>query len=218
MSAKQRVAVCVPSGNTWTAPMAFQALCLAIHATAHVHVMPIMLAGDDTAQARNKLVRMARRAGADWVLWLDNDMVFPPDSLVRLLAHDLDIVGVDYRSRGAPFRRIGVFLDGSKESRERDSGLLEMGVIGFGLILMRAAMFEQMPSPWFARTWAKEHSSLGNPDGFSTEDAYFCHCARQYGHRTWCDLDLSKEVQHVGEAVVPFDLPSVDREGVTAAA
>ncbi len=214
MSEKQRVAVCIPSGETWTAPMAFQALCLSIYSTEHVHVMPVLLSGDDTAQARNRLVRMARRAGADWLLWIDNDMVFPPDSLVRLMNHNLDIVGVDYRRRAPPFQRVGLFLrDEDRPAVPRaqaeiaEGGLIEMAVIGLGLVLIKVDVFNVLSSPWFARTWAREHFSFGNPDGFSTEDSYFCYTARKMGYHIWCDLDLSREIQHVGQAVVPFDLP-----------
>lgn len=35
--------------------------------------------------ARNNLARQAIKAEADWVLWLDSDMVFAPDALIRML-------------------------------------------------------------------------------------------------------------------------------------
>jgi hypothetical protein len=35
----------------------------------------------------------------DWLLWLDADMDFPADALIRLLRHNVDIVGGDYRLR-----------------------------------------------------------------------------------------------------------------------
>ena len=35
--------------------------------------------------ARNNLARQAIKAEADWVLWLDSDMVFAPDTLQRML-------------------------------------------------------------------------------------------------------------------------------------
>ncbi len=89
-------------------------------------------------------------------------------------------------------------------------GLLEMAVIGLGLILVKMTVFDHLSAPWFARTWVREHFTFGNPDGFSTEDAYFCHTAREKGYRICCDMELSKEIQHVGQAVIPFDLPDAD--------
>lgn len=217
MPANQRVAICIPSGESWKAPMAFQATCLAIHSAPHVKVLPINVRGEDTAQGRNRLVRLAQQTGAEWILWIDADMVFPPEALMRLLAHNLDIVGVDYRLRAPPFRRIGLFLRDDdkmrathvtrKEAEAQTTGLLEMAVLGLGFMLMRATVFEKLSSPWFGRQWTREHASLGNPDGFSTEDSYFCNVARHHGYAVWCDLDLSAQIQHVGEAAVPFDLP-----------
>ena len=222
MPANQRVAVCIPSGESWKAPMAFQATCLVIHSAPHVEVIPINVRGEDTAQGRNRLVRHAQRAGAGWLLWIDADMVFPPEALMRLLAHDLDIVGVDYRLRAPPFRRIGLFLrDDDKrrattlkraEAEAQKTGLLEMAVLGLGLMLVRASVFSKLPAPWFGRLWSREHFSFGNPDGFSTEDSYFCSVARHHGYSVWCDLDLSAQVQHVGEATVPFHLPGAADE------
>lgn len=217
MSEKQRVAVCIPSGESWKAPTAFQATCLAIYSAPHVAIVPINIRGEDTAQSRNRLVRHAIRSGAGWLLWIDADMVFPPDALMRLLAYDLDIVGVDYRLRGPPFKRIGLFMrDGDPkrtthvnraEAAAQQTGLVEMAVLGLGFVLVRASVFRKLPPPWFGRTWSREHASLGNPDGFSTEDSYFCSVARHHGYSVWCDLDLSAQIQHVGEATVPFDLP-----------
>ena len=36
-------------------------------------------------KSRNDLADMAIQAGADYVLWLDSDMVFEPDTLERML-------------------------------------------------------------------------------------------------------------------------------------
>ena len=216
MPAKQRVAICIPSGESWKAPMAFQATCLAICSAPHVEVVPVNVRGEDTAQGRNRLVRLALEARADWLLWIDADMVFPPEALLQLLAHDLDIVGADYRLRAPPFKRIGLFLHDEDQVRHsrvlraqaqlQQTGLVEMAMLGLGFILVRAAVFKKLPAPWFGRTWVKEHATLDNPDGFSTEDTYFCNCARISGYPIWCDLDLSAKVQHIGEAVVPWRL------------
>ena len=45
------------------------------------------------AEARNDGVDLARQFGADFLLFLDSDMVFPSNTLHRLLAHGRDIVG-----------------------------------------------------------------------------------------------------------------------------
>lgn len=199
--------------------MAFQALCMGIHSAAEVDIIPLGASGDDTAQARNNLTRWALKEHADWLLWLDNDMVFPPDLLLRLLAHERDIVGVDYRRRSPPYARIGLVLHADdpkglpmfkgEVGARATTGLVERAMLGLGCFLVRASVFEALPAPWFARVWTREHVSADNPDGFATEDSYFCSCARAADYRIWCDLDLSAQVRHVGEAAVPWIMPEV---------
>ncbi len=209
--------------------MAFQATCLAIRSAPFVEIIPLNVRGDDTAQGRNRIVRHAQQANADWLLWIDADMIFAPEALLNLLEHNLDIVGADYRLRAPPFKRVGLFLrddDPNRsthlravEAHSRRTGLIEMAVLGLGLMLVRASVFEKLPAPWFGRTWVKEHATPDNPDGFSTEDSYFCSVARMHGYRVWCDLDVSAKVQHIGEAVVPFHLPGApDGPGAMMAA
>ena len=214
---KPRVAVCIPCGDSWKAPMAFQSLCLGIQSAPHTQILPLIIIGDDTAQARNALVRAALAEDADYILWIDADMIFPPDALLRLLAHKRDIVGADYRRRVPPFGKIGLSIHpddpkglpmfkGEKGATQK-TGLVERAIIGLGLMLVRADVYRALPAPWFVRIYTPEHATADNPDGFSTEDSYFCQVARMKDYRIWCDLDLTAQVLHVGEAVVPWQLP-----------
>lgn len=197
--------------------MAFQAGCLAVHSAPLTDLFFVNVRGDDTAHGRNRMTEWALNAGADWLLWLDADMVFPPDALARLLAHDVDIVGADYRRREAPFDRIGLFVhpDDKRglpefrtvEAQSQTTGLAERGMLGLGLFLVRANVFRKLPAPWFQRVYVAKNATPDNPLGFCTEDSFFCNYARYHGFRVWCDLDLSAEVQHVGEAAVPFRMP-----------
>src|SRR5688572_24818178 len=53
-------------------------------------------------ESRHRLAAEALAWEADYMLWLDADHVFPPDTLVRLLAHNLPAVGANYPRRFAP--------------------------------------------------------------------------------------------------------------------
>ena len=55
--------------------------------------------------AREKLLHDVTSIwGATHVLWLDADMTFPPDTALRLLKHERDIVAANYVTRVAPSR------------------------------------------------------------------------------------------------------------------
>lgn len=201
------VALCVPSNDSWKAITAFQLICLTAQSVAAgINLIPINIRGQDTAEARNRMVPMALEQGADYLFWVDADMVLPAPSLIRLLNHNVDIVGADYRRRTGDFGRIGLDLDGNRISGE-GTGLVERGMIGLGCLLIKAAVFRKLEAPWFARLWLTERASADNPFGFATEDSYLCNYARHHGYTVWCDMDLTREVQHIGEMAVPWDMP-----------
>src|SRR3546814_17457828 len=52
--------------------------------------------------SRHRLVAEAVMWGADYILWMDSDHVFPAESLCRLWARNVDIVGVNYSRRCSP--------------------------------------------------------------------------------------------------------------------
>ncbi|KKK91440.1 hypothetical protein LCGC14_2712990, partial [marine sediment metagenome] len=54
-------------------------------------------------RARNNLVNMAMGVSADWILFLDDDMVVPDDLFARLVAHDKDVCGALYFQRGGQY-------------------------------------------------------------------------------------------------------------------
>jgi hypothetical protein len=133
--------------------------------------------------ARNALLRHR----ATHILWVDSDMAFPRDAFHRLLAHDREIVGVTYPRRVAPHWSSATDLDG-KPFSPAAVGIAEAGVMGFGLLLTRCAVFEgEYEMPLFAHH--DEH-------GYCTEDVTFARKVRERGYRLWCDLDLSREVRH----------------------
>ncbi len=208
---KERVAICIPSGDTWKALTAFHLMSLGAYSAPHVTMLPINVRGQDTAEARNQMTAAALDAEAEWLLWVDADMVFPPNGLLRLLAHDLDIVGADYRRRSPPYPRLGKPLH-----PDQPSNLVEFSFLGLGFMLIRAKVLRAMHRPWWLRMWLLEHATADNPSGFSTEDGYFCGHARSLGYQVWCDMELSREVGHIAEAPISWNLAGSEPiEGVS---
>src|SRR2546429_120520 len=60
--------------------------------------------GGSVAENRNGLTALALEMGAEWIWYVDDDQIFAPDTLPRLLAHDLDVVSGLYVSREFPFK------------------------------------------------------------------------------------------------------------------
>ena len=74
---------------------------MAAHAAAAGVAVELEAAQDARIDvARNVLAAEALRRGAGHILYVDDDVVLPPDALVRLLARDVPVVsGVYYRRR-----------------------------------------------------------------------------------------------------------------------
>ena len=160
-----------------------------------VNVPMHFLMGSNISDQRNKLVRMAQEYKADYVLFIDSDMMFPKDALARLMAHDRDIVGATYCKRAPPFDIIGKTVSGDMPC----SGLVEAEWLPAGMLLIRASIFERMAFPWFYESYV---------DGdIHSEDANFCDDARKAGLSVWLDCDLSFELAHL--AVYPVTIPQM---------
>lgn len=140
------------------------------------------------ANGRNNLVATMISNKADYLLQIDSDLVFPPDTLNRLLAHGKDIVGATYVRRGPPFDNLGASI---KSDMDKQSGLVEMTHIPTGMLLVKRKVYEAMKAPWFRYT---DNEELGCVNG---EDMVFSIRIREAGYKIFCDLDLSMELRHM---------------------
>src|SRR6218665_1414643 len=52
-------------------------------------------ASPNPAFARTELVKAARQIGADHLLWIDADLTFPQDALLRLIARRQRVIGAN---------------------------------------------------------------------------------------------------------------------------
>lgn len=153
--------------------------------------------------ARNNLARQAIKSEADFVLWLDSDMVFGPDLLQRMLKVCQD-EHIDFLT-GLCFRRKPPYTPCLFDRLEKTNkgasytalmsvpdGRFKVGGCGFAGVLMSADVLLSVA--------AKFNGRMFDPmDGFG-EDVSFCWRARQCGYDIWCDSEI--ELGHVGNCIV----------------
>jgi glycosyltransferase involved in cell wall biosynthesis len=143
------------------------------------------------ADARNMSLEYAQSHNADYILFIDSDMTFPRDALLRLLVRNVDIVGATYSRRTPPFSFLGDILP--EQPTDAPKGLLEMTRIPTGFLLVKATVFERLKRPYFRfRVDEEAGVNIG-------EDYEFSDRVRSLGFRIWCDPYLSKELGHIGE-------------------
>ena len=155
--------------------------------------------------ARNNLARQAIQAEADWVLWLDSDMVFSPDLLQRMMKvcteYDIDFLTAVCFRRKPPyspclFDKLERLPDDKGASYTAlmsvPDGRFQVGGCGFAGVLMSTDVLMSVA--------AKFNGRMFDPlPGFG-EDVSFCWRARQCGYEIWADSDI--EMGHVGNCVV----------------
>lgn len=149
-----------------------------------------MRQGGDIVSARTFCAQEAVSTGATHLFFIDSDMLLPPDTLDRLLAHDKDIITVEYSRRKLPVESVTQPLTERKENE-----LYKARVIGAGCLLIKTDVFknEALEKPWF-------NFGRGS-DGMVVigEDTWFARTAMDAGYDVWIDPTI--KVGHVGEYV-----------------
>ena len=140
------------------------------------------------SQNRNSISAQALDEGAEWVWFVDDDHVFQPTTLTRLLARNVDVVSGIYLQRGVPFNPhmydreepngavYPAYLTTGKK------GLQEVLCTGAGCLLVKAKVLAALELPFWR---------LGqiNPAVWG-DDIDFCRRVRAAGFKIHCDLDV----------------------------
>lgn len=211
-----KVAICTPFHAFVTSHYAHSLTMLAIRTARQrpdIELKPMMVRTSLLPETRNALVAEALAWGADWLLWVDADQVFPEHSLIRLLSHGKEIVGCNYSRRSFPAEPTAQALDPNWQggplwtTREKaDADLLEPALtLGLGLCLVSAAIFRRIRAR-FARSGFPEDYPVfrfdTQRDGLMLgEDRVFFLTMRELGVPVYCDHKLSWDVGHVGELI-----------------
>lgn len=189
------LSICVPAQDTVKTEFAaalssLRAQLSANRITNHLHIEQ----GSSLPQQRYNLAQSAIEAGSTHILWLDSDMIFPPDIYDTLAAHNKSIVACTYAQKDT-LERSTAFIEtenGFIRVVLDDSGLLPVTACGMGVMLTKTSLFEDLPKPWFNFTWHHE------TEHYNGEDIYFCEEAALYGHTVYIDATASKNIYHVG--------------------
>ena len=140
----------------------------------------------------------ALKWGADYLLFVDTDMEFPADALIKMLALKKPIVGVHYstKSQDNPVSTVKMLGDGPLgqlivPQDGMPSEPFQAWGAGTGLLLIDTAVLRGTPQPWFGMTWG--------PDGKMEmgEDTFFCYQAGRAGFETWVDPRIP--IYHIGD-------------------
>lgn len=146
---------------------------------------------------RNALVDVAKKLGCTHLWMADTDQVYPQDTLIKLLSHDLDVVAAKVHRRYPPYDPL--LLRGEihnyktvPEDEWKQGGLIEVDATGCGSILYKMEVFKKIEHPWF-------QFKLEDPDPIG-EDVFFCSKLKEAGYGIFVDCDI--RVGHMGLNII----------------
>jgi GT2 family glycosyltransferase len=151
--------------------------------------------------ARNMIAEKAMNEGFTHVFFLDSDMVVTPNTLIKLLADEKDIVSGMAFKRVPPFEPCfykEIVWNEAKQNHEcvmipeweKDS-LVEIAAVGMACALIKTEVLKAVK---------EKYGSCFHPGKSLGEDIAFCRRAVDLGYKIFVDTSLS--IGHVGSFVV----------------
>lgn len=148
--------------------------------------------GYGVEKGRDECVKAALKENADWILFIDSDIMVFDDTLEMLMSHDVDVCLGWYRRQKAkngetclyPSWQPGFSIcykeDDLYELASNGERLIEVKGGGMGCALIRAGVFDVVKYPWFNYIPYEDGSRL-------SEDLSFCLTCRSLGIKVYAD-------------------------------
>ena len=153
---------------------------------------------------------LADQMSGEWLWLMGDDHTFEPDILLKLLAHEVDVVVPLCVRRGPPFLSVlykeldapkGICETYQWEELHKLAGLIPIRGAGTAGMLIRRHVLEAIPKPRFKNIEVVVGLTAG-------EDVSFSHRVNEAGLTIWADLDT------VMGHIAPVDLrPVRGKEG-----
>lgn len=159
------------------------------------------LSGMPFDHARNTGCLKLLELGWEWLFFYDDDVIAPPDTIVRLINHNKQIVSGVYYRRYEPLAP--VMLKDSPNGPQwiteyPKNSLIEVDFVGAGCLLIHRDVLKSLPPlsnrcHWFE--WRCDRTDLPHLEKTS-EDFTFCKHARNHGFKI--HVDTSIQCVHAG--------------------
>jgi GT2 family glycosyltransferase len=137
----------------------------------------------------------------DYMLWVDNDVLFTPQQFQQLLDHKEDIVSGVYKMDGGTHYATVPYWDEDYFQQNGSFQFMDDIVLndfrskhkkfpvvytGFGFMLIKRGVFESMKYPWFR----PEFVDIRGSTDFTMEDVAWCREATRLGYKVMIDPNI----------------------------
>ena len=200
--------------------------CQCLLALQKIKPLPIdihICQGDGVARSRNNLTAEFLKSDCTHLLFIDSDLIFSADHIVKLLERDLPVVGGFYpkKQQGPLEWVLNTLPDDPPQTAE---GLKPVRYIGTGFIMIKREVFEQMATHYPELLFREDYGRRGEAHDFwsmgvyvdkvtgnrryLSEDWYFCQRWLDMGGKIYGDPSVI--LKHLG--TVAFPLQSQEEE------
>lgn len=177
----------------WQTCMSLMSLKLPANTMIKYHLIGSCLVYD----AREKIINFAENVNADWILYIDSDMVLPSDCLLKFVNaklenKEIEIMGGMCFKRTPPFQpcfytKARINPETKKPLLESpidfpETGLIEVEGIGMACTFIRKSAWKKVK---------EKHESPFFPYPGVGEDLSFCIRARMAGIKMYTDLSIN---------------------------
>lgn len=145
-------------------------------------------------EARNEIVDFALGQNANYIFWVDDDVIPPGDAFLKLYTHQKDIINGVYWSKSSP--PMPLLFRNHLEGPYWDwhvGDLIEIDAAGMGLTLVKTDVYrkieKEIGGPWYSTDYGSFKDMTQSPAN-NTEDLYFYWKARKAGYKIWADTSV----------------------------
>lgn len=127
----------------------------------------------------------------DKLLWIDSDIEFTPEDILKLYESDKDIISGGYlqatgdvmvypEEKGAPM---------TIEQVDKLKDTIEVSAVGFGFLCVKSGVFESLSRPWFqsASTTVELEDKTKYTFAMIGEDISWCTRVKEKGYKIYFD-------------------------------
>jgi hypothetical protein len=183
-------------------------------------------------RARNILSAMFLESGATHLFFIDADIEFDPESILRMIAMDKPIIAAAYPKKALPIQYAMNFkyIDPVKRQIRVDNGAIEVWDASTGFFCIKREVFEKMMlaypelhykndsniDPKFQKYCYAFFDTLIDRDEngdnrYLSEDYAFCRLWQKLGGEIW--MDPNTKLNHVGSYTFEGDLSKIVKLG-----
>ena len=133
----------------------------------------------------------------DYLMWIDSDVVFTPKQFVDLLEMNKPIASGLYMMHDNVhyatveemnddiYRKNGHYKFLTREDLKNKVGPFPVDYTGFGWMLIKQGVFEELEYPWFRPLWSDFSTETTTIQEFCMEDVAFCKLVKEKGYPVW---------------------------------